>query len=409
MAAPKVLAVDLDGVVHPVTVEIITSAIEQARREDAEMILLRLNTPGGLMDAMRQSVEKIIASPVPIVSYVTPSGGRAASAGFFLLEAADVAAMAPGTNTGAAHPVILGREMDPVMKQKAENDAAASIRSLVDRRGRNSALSEAAVRQSKSYTDKEALDNKLIDLVARDEHELIMRLDGRLITRFDGRSKTLRLASATLVVYERNLRQKVLSAVSDPNIALMLLVLGALAIYVEFTSPGLILPGVAGAIMVLLGMGAISLLPINWTGAALLVLSIALFVLEAKFTSHGILGVGGAIAMILGAMLLVDAPVPEMRVRLSVAAALAVPFAAITIFLLTLALQARSAKVVTGMEGMAGAEGVAISTLNPEGKVMVRGEYWDAFADAPVAPGGKVRVTAVEGLKLRVHGSNDSR
>jgi membrane-bound serine protease (ClpP class) len=401
-AAEKVLAVDVDGIVHPVTVEILSSAIEQARQQKAVLLLIRLNTPGGLMDAMRESIEKILASPVPVVTFVTPSGGRAASAGFFLLEAGDVAAMAPGTNTGAAHPVLVGGQMDPIMKQKIEQDASALLRSICSKRGRNFALAEKAVLESKSFTEHEALTEHLIDLEAAGDRDLLSKLDGREITRFDGRKQILRVADADVVAYEKNTRQKILAAIADPNIALILLVLGALGIYVEFTSPGLIAPGIAGAILALLGLSALSMLPINWLGAALLILALTLFVLEAKFTSHGILGIGGAVAMVLGAMLLVNSPFPEMRVKFITAVALALPFAAITILLVSLVVQARANKVLTGTEGMIGATGVATSALAPDGMVFVRGEYWNAISPAPLPAGSRVRVTAIDGLRLTV-------
>jgi len=397
-----VLAVDIDGVVHPVTTEIITRALERAKAEDFQVVLIRLNTPGGLMDAMRASIEKIVAAPVPVVTYVAPSGARAASAGFFLLEAGDVAAMAPGTNTGAAHPVVIGAPMDPVMKQKVENDAAAALRSLVARRGRNAALAEKAVLESKSFTEKEALDNKLIELVARDEGELLRQLDGREVTRFDGSKSVLRLAGAEIVAYEKNTREKILSAISDPNVALLMLVLGALGIYVEFSAPGLIVPGVAGAILAVLGLSALSVLPINWAGAALLVLAFTLFALEAKFASHGILGAGGAVSMLLGALLLVESPVPEMRIRLSTAIALTLPFTLITVFLLSLVVRARASKVTTGAEGMIGETGSALTALKPQGRVFVRGEYWNAVSSVPVEAGRQVRVIGIEGLLLTV-------
>ncbi|MGA2134065.1 MAG: nodulation protein NfeD [Bryobacteraceae bacterium] len=401
-ATPRVLAVDVDGMIHPVTVEILNRAIAQAKQEDAAVLLVRLNTPGGLMDAMRQSIEKIIASPVPVVTYVTPSGSRAASAGFFLLEAGDVAAMAPGTNTGAAHPVVMGGEMDAVMKQKLENDAAAELRSITVKRGRNSALAEKAVRESQSFTDKEALDEHLIDLSARDEQDLLDKLDGREVTRLDGTRVTLHTRGAAVTIYERNLRQRIISAVSDPNIALVLLVLGALGIYVEFTSPGLIVPGILGAIMALLGLSALSVLPINWLGAALLLLAFTLFILEAKFATHGILGSGGALSMVLGAVMLIDSPLPEMRIHLSTAIALALPFSLITMLLLTLVVRARRNKVVTGREGMQGEMGTAVTPLAPGGTVLVRGEYWEAVSGAPVAPGDRVRVIGIDKLKLTV-------
>jgi membrane-bound serine protease (ClpP class) len=400
-AAPRVLRVDVDGVVHPVTVEIVTRAIEQAKQEGDTVLLVHLNTPGGLMDAMRECIEKLVASPVPVITYVAPSGARSASAGFFILEAGDVAVMAPGTNTGAAHPVLIGGQMDPVMKQKIENDAAASLRSIVAKRGRNSALAEKAIRESQSFTDKEALDNHLIELVASDDQDLLSKLDGREITRLDG-SRTVLHTRGPIVVYERTLRQKILSAISDPNLALVFLVLGALGIYVEFTSPGLIVPGILGAILALLGLSAISVLPINWLGAALLLLAFALFILEAKFATHGILGAGGALAMVLGAVMLIDSPLPEMRIHLSTAIALALPFSLITLVLLSLVLRARRNKVVTGAEGMIGEMGTALTALSGGGKVFVRGEYWDAVSAAPLTPGARIRVIGIDKLKLTV-------
>jgi membrane-bound serine protease (ClpP class) len=401
-AVPKIIAVDVDGMVHPITAEIVDGALAQARNEHASLVLVRLNTPGGLMDAMRATIEKIVASPVPVVTYVTPSGGRAASAGFFLLEAGDVAAMAPGTATGAAHPVLMGAEMDAVMKQKVENDAAAYLRSICGKRGRNSALAETAVRESKSFTEREALDQKLVELIAPGERQLLAELDGRTVTRFDGTVTTLHTAGGEIVEYRLTLRQKIVSAIADPNIALVLLIIGALGIYVEFSSPGLIAPGVFGGILVLLGLSAISVLPINWLGAALLLLACTLFVLEVKFTSHGVLGVGGAVAMVLGAVMLIDSPAPELRIHWSTALAVTLPFSAITVFLLTIAARARRNKVETGSEGMIRQIGEALTDLGPEGKVFVHGEYWDAVAVRPVAAGARVKVTAIDRLKLTV-------
>ena len=401
-AAPKVIAVDVDGIVHPVTVEIVGSAVERARQENAALIIMRLNTPGGLYDAMRETIEKMVASPVPVVTFVAPSGGRAASAGFFLLESGDVAAMAPGTNTGAAHPVAMGGEMDPIMKQKVENDASAYMRSIATKRGRNSALAETAVRESKSFTEREALDQHLIDLIAGNEQELLAALDGRTIIRFDGRHETLHTAGGVIEVYQKTLRERIISAIADPNIALVLLVVGALAIYVEFSNPGLIAPGVVGAILVLLGLSAISVLPINWLGVALLLLAFTLFALEAKFASHGVLGAGGAFSMVLGSVLLINSPLPELRVHWGTAIALALPFSLITVLLLSLAVRARRGKVATGSEGMIGETGAAVTALGPEGKVFVHGEYWDAVAAGPVAAGTRVRVTAIDKLKLTV-------
>jgi membrane-bound serine protease (ClpP class) len=401
-AAPKAVAVNINGMIHPVTVEIVSGAIEQAKQQGASLLLIRLNTPGGLMDAMRETIEKIVSSPVPVVAYVAPSGGRAASAGFFLLESADIAAMAPGTNTGAAHPVAIGGQMDAVMKEKVENDAAAYLRSICGKRGRNSALAETAVRESKSFTEREALEQHLIELVAPSERELMVALDGRTVTRFDGTQVTLHTSGAAIDDYHPTTRQRIISAVADPNLALVILVLGALGIYVEFAVPGMIAPGVIGAIFVLLGLSAISVLPINWLGAALLVLAFALFVLEAKIASHGVLGAGGAVAMVLGAVLLIDSPVPEMRIRWSTAVALALPFSLITVFLVSLVVRARRNKVETGVEGMIGLEGAALTDIAPNGKIFVHGEYWDAVSAVPIRAGGRIRVMAIDRLKLTV-------
>jgi membrane-bound serine protease (ClpP class) len=408
-AAATALVVDVDGMVHPITAEIVRGAIAQAGREHAAVLIVRLNTPGGLMDAMRETIEAIVSSPVPVVTFVAPSGGRSASAGFFILEAGDVAAMAPGTNTGAAHPVAFGGEMDAVMKEKVENDAAAYMRSICSKRGRNSALAETAVLQSKSFTEREALDQHLIDLVAPGEQALLAALNGRTVARFNGSSQTLATAGAQIEIYQRSLRQKIVSAIADPNIALILLVIGAVLIYVEFTSPGLIAPGVVGAILALLGLSAISILPINWLGAALLLLALTLFALEAKFASHGVLATGGAVCMMLGAVMLIDSPLPEMRIHWSTAIALTLPFSAITVLLLSLALRARRAKAVTGSEAMVGEMGDSITELAPAGKVFVNGEYWDATSLRPAAAGVRVRVTAIDRLRLTVEPMDNPR
>jgi membrane-bound serine protease (ClpP class) len=399
--APQVVAVSIDGEISPITPEIVGHAIEQAKAENAALLLIRINTPGGLLDATRALIQKLDASPVPILTYVTPSGARAASAGFFVLEAGDVAAMAPGTNTGASSPVLLVGQMDQVMRDKVENDAAAMLRSMMSRRGRNSEVGEQTIRQAKSFTEKEALDQKLIELIASSQEQLFQQLDGREITRWDGHKQVLHLEGAAVTEARETLRERVVSAIADPNIGFILLVLGVLGIYVEFTSPGLIFPGIAGAILALLGLSSLSILPINWTGVALLVLALSLFVLEAKFTSHGMLGIGGTISMVLGALLLVNGP-PEMRIHLSTALAVALPFAAITMFLVSIVVKARRNKVLTGPEGMIGQLGIARTALEPEGQVLVRGEYWDAVATAPVPAGAQVRVSGVAGLKLQV-------
>jgi membrane-bound serine protease (ClpP class) len=400
-AAPKVIAVDIDGVIHPITVDLLTHALDQAASQNAAAVLLRLNTPGGLLDATRQLNEKIVASRVPVIAYVTPSGGRAASAGFFILEASDVAAMAPGTNTGASSPVALTGTMDETMRHKVENDASAWLRSTVEKRGRNATLADTTIRQASSFTEKEALDQHLIDLVAPTTEKLLEALDGREIKRFDGRTEILHLGGAEVVPYDLTLRERVISAIADPNIGFILLVVGALGLYVEFNSPGLIFPGVAGGISLLMGASSLAVLPLNWVGVSLLLLGGTLFILEAHFASHGILGTGGTVAMVLGALMLVDGP-PEMRIHLLTALSVSVPFALITMFLLTLAIRARRNKALMGGEGLLNEIGEARTALAPAGKVFVHGEYWDAESSTPVEQGGEVRVVSIEGLKLRV-------
>lgn len=400
-ATSKIVAITVDGVVHPVTVEILSHAFEQARDQKADLILIRLNTPGGLLDATRKLIERIDASPIPVVTFVTPSGGRAASAGFFLLEAGDVAAMAYGTNTGAASPVRIGGEMDPVMRRKVENDSAASLRSQAAKRGRNATLAEKAVFEAKSFSDNEALEAHLVDLTVRDETELLLKLNHREITRFDGSRLTLQLDNPQLVEYRLTIRERLMTGLSDPNIAFLILILGALCLYIEFSSPGLVAPGVFGAILLMLGLSAMSVVPINWMAAGLIVAGLASFVLEAKFTSHGVLGVGGVVALVLGALFLVEGP-PELRIRLSTALGVALPFGLITFFLVVLVVRARANKVVTGASGMTGKKGVSVTELSPAGKVLVGGEYWNAVCTNNAPSGAAVRVLELNGLLLKV-------
>ena len=403
----EVFRLDIDNVIHPVTVEMVADAVDQARARGSTLLLIRLNTPGGLMEASREVVEKLIASPTPVVTWVAPSGAHAASAGFFVLLSGDVSAMAPGTHTGAASPVVLGRELDPILRRKIESDAGAWLRSIASRRGRNAALAEKAVSEAKSFTEQEALDSNLINLIAKDETELLSRLDGTLITRFNGTKQLLALRDAKVAIYQPSLRQKLLKALSDPNIALVVLLLGALGLYVEFSMPGLIFPGVAGAILLLLGLSAMALLPLSWLGISLIALALTLFVLEAKFTSFGILGAGGAAAMILGALFLIEGP-PEFRISLGTAIGIALPFALISVFLTTLVIRARGSKVQTGVSGLVGETGIARTALNPEGKILVHGEYWDAVSSAAITEGTRVRVLSIDGMRLIVERLPDS-
>src|SRR5271169_2682918 len=403
LSASSVVKIKLDDTIQPVSDEYIDRAIERARQSNADAVLIELRTPGGLVDSTRSIIAKILASPVPVIVYVAPSGGRAASAGFFILEAADVAAMAPGTNTGAAHPVTLGGEkMDDVMKQKLENDAAAFMRSFVGPRGRNVTLAESAVRESKSWTDKEALDLHLIDYVARDQEDLFKQIDGKPIKRFDGKTVTLHLVGAPVVELQMTLKQRILDFLLDPNIAFLVLAVGALALYAEFNHPGAILPGVVGVVFILLALLALNLLPTRYAAFTLIMAAFVMFALEAKFATHGVLGIAGIALMTIGGLLLVDGPIPEMRVKLWTALSVSIPLGVITVFLMSIALKARRNKVVTGQQGMIGSVGEARTDIDPEGKVFVQGELWNAHASSRVQMGEHVVVRKIDGLELEV-------
>jgi len=398
-----VLKIVIDDTIQPISDEFIGRALDQAAREHDEAVLIELSTPGGMLDSTRSIIAKILASPVPVIIYVAPSGARAASAGFFILESADVAAMAPGTNTGAAHPVIFGGEkMDDVMKAKMENDAAAFMRSFVSKRGRNVDLAESAVRQSKSFTDQEALKEHLIDVVAPDVPDLLKQLDGRQIARFNGSTTVLHLANQRVQTLDMSLKQRILDFIMDPNVAFILFAIGMLALYVEFNHPGAIVPGIVGFIFILLAVFAFNILPTRYAALILIVAAFVMFILDAKFATHGALTVGGIGLMILGALLLIDAPIPEMRVHLTTALAVSVPIGLITVFLVGLVVKARRSKVVTGSQGLVGEVGVAQSALEPAGKVFVHGELWDAVSSANIAAGARVLVKRVDGLRLEV-------
>ena len=400
-ARASVLRISLNDMIHPISDEYIGRALAEAARENDGAVVIEMTTPGGLLDSTRSIVEKLMTSKVPVIIYVSPTGSRAASAGFFLLEAADVAAMAPGTNTGAAHPVLLGEKMDDVMKTKMENDAAAFMRTIATRRGRNVAVAESAVRQSKSFTEDEALQQHLIDFVAPNLTALLKAAEGKTIKRYDGRVFTLHL-TGPVRTYDMSLKERILSMLMDPNIAFLLFALGSLAIFAELNHPGAVIPGVVGIISILLALFALNLLPTRYAALALLIAAFALFALEAKYATHGVLGIGGMICMVLGALFLVDGPIPEMRVHLLTALIVSVPIGAITIFLMTLALRARRGRVTTGREGMIGEIGVARTQLEPSGKVFVHGELWNATAKTSLAAGARVRVAGVEGLQLIV-------
>ena len=397
-----VLRVSIDDAIQPVTAEYVGRALETAAANHDQAVLIEINTPGGLVDSTRKIIEKIVASPVPVIIYVTPSGSRAASAGFFILESADVAAMAPGTNTGAAHPVILGAKMDDLMKQKMENDAAALMRSVVAKRGRNVELAESAVRESKSFTDQEALDKKLIEYIAPSEQDLFHQLSGKSFKRFDGTTLTLSISGQPVVDYRMTLKQRLLSYIMDPNVAFILLAIGALALYAEFNHPGAVIPGTVGAVFILLASFALNLLPVRFAAIAMIIGAFALFAAEAKFASHGVFTTGGIALLTIGGLFLVDAPIPEMRVHLLTALAVSIPLGIITAFLMSIAVRARRNKIVTGEQGLIGEIGVAQTPLSPAGKVFVHGELWDAISTMPVPAGEQIVVRQVDGLTLRV-------
>src|SRR5215831_18837090 len=340
-SSADVLKVVIDDTIQASTAERVERAIDRASERKYEAVLVELNTPGGMMGSMENIMQKIIASPLPVIIYVTPGGSRAASAGFFILESADVAAMAPGTHTGAAHPVTLtGGKMDDVMKAKIENDSAAFMRSYVAKRGRNVEAAESAVRESKSFTDAEALKNNLIDSVARDEQDLFKQLQGKTVKRFSGTAVKLELAGQSIREYDLTVKERILAYIMNPNVAFILLAIGALALYAEFNHPGAVLPGTVGVVFILLAAFALNLLPVSHAALLMILASFILFALEAKFATHDILGIGGIVMLTLGALMLVDAPIPEMRVRLLTALAVSIPVGLITIFLMGVALKA---------------------------------------------------------------------
>ena len=402
-ASADVLKIKVNDTIQPITDEYIGRALAEAQQHGDKAVLIELNTPGGLLESTRDIVTKILNSAVPVIIYVAPTGSRAASAGFFILESADVAAMAPGTNTGAAHPVtITGGKMDDIMKAKVENDSAAFMRSYVAKRGRNVEIAESAVRESKSFTDAEALKDNLIDLVAANEQDLLRQLQGKTVKRFDGKQVKLDLAGQPIRDYDLTLKERILGYIMDPNVAFILLAIGALALYAEFNHPGAVVPGTVGVVFILLAAFALNLLPVRHAALLMILASFILFALEAKFATHGVLGIGGIAMLTLGALLLVDAPIPEMRVRLLTALSVSIPIGLITVFLMGIALKARRNKVVTGPQGMIGEVGVARTPLSPQGKVFVHGELWDAVSSVNVAAGESVVVREVDGLQLRV-------
>ncbi len=410
LSSAEVLKIVVKDTIQPITVEYVGRALDEAARNKDQAVLIEINTPGGLMVSTRDIIERILASPVPVIIYVTPSGSWAASAGYYILQSADVAAMAPATNTGAGHPVSMGGEkMDDIMKEKVENDAAALMRSVVSKRGRNVEVSETVVRKSTSFTDREALSQHLIDYVATSEQDLFKQLQGKTVKRIDGQTVTLNLVGQTVRMLDLSVKERILSFIIDPNISYLLLTIGVFALYAEFNHPGAVVPGTVGVIFILLAMFALNLLPTSFAAVALILLSFVLFALEAKLASHGVLAIAGMLTLTLGGLLLVDGPIPEMRVRLGTALAVSIPLGIITVFLMTVALKARANKVVTGSQGLIGEIGVSQSALSPTGKVLVHGELWDALSSADVAAGQSVVVRRVNGLQLQVEPSASVR
>jgi membrane-bound serine protease (ClpP class) len=402
-ASAEVLKVVVDDTIQPITQEYISRAIDQAQRNNDQAVLIEINTPGGLVDSTRKIIESITSSKVPVIVYVAPSGARAGSAGIFILEAADVAAMAPGSNAGAAHPVNLGGgNVDEVMKEKIENDTAALMRSVVSRRGRNVEVAESAVRQSKSFTDGEALSQHLIEYVASSQEDLFRQMQGKSFKRFNGQDVTLDLVGQPVVPFAMTLKEHILDYLMDPNISFILLAIGALALYAEFNHPGAVVPGTVGIVFILLAVFALNLLPTRFAALGLILAAFGLFAAEAKFVSHGVLTIGGIVLLTLGGLVLVDSPIPEMRVHLLTALVVSVPLGLITAFLMTIAVKARRNKVVSGAQGLIGETGVAQTDLAPHGKIFVHGELWDAVSSYKVLVGQFVIVRKVDGLVLQV-------
>jgi len=400
---PLVEKLVLDETIQPVSAEMLNRALDRASRDGASALLIEMNTPGGLVDSMRKMAGAILSSRVPVIVYVTPAGARAGSAGFFLLEAADIAAMAPGTNAGAAHVVFEGGgKPDETLSQKVENDAEAFLRSYVAKHNRNSDAAIAAVATSHSYTAEEALNQHLIDLVAANDKDLLDKVDGREIVHMDGSKLTLHTKNARINIVEPTLRETLLGWLVNPNIALLLLVGGAMLIYLEFNTPGTIVPGALGTLMVLLGIFALDLLPIRFTAVMLLVAAFVLILLEAKFGGHGALALTGIICLVFGTLTLVAAPIPELRVHPWVAIGVGLGFGSITAFLVRLAWRARRRKARLGADALVGSEASAMEPLSPEGHVLVDGEIWRAVASEAVPKGTKLRVVGHEQFLLRV-------
>lgn len=406
----KVISINIDGTINPVSADFIRNSIEKAGRENAECLIIRLNTPGGLLKSTRQIVSDILESPVPVVVYVSPGGAHAGSAGVFITLASHIAAMAPGTNIGAAHPVTLEQQMDSTMNEKATNDAAAFIRSIAEKRHRNITWAERAVRRSYSYSETEALEDSVIDLIAKNEKELLTQIEGKTVELSSG-SKTLHTASATIEESKMNVWEKILDIISDPNIAYILFLLGLYGMIFELYNPGAILPGIVGVIALILALYSMHTLPINYAGLALIVFAIILFLLEIKIVSHGLLAIGGVISLLLGSMMLIKSgsPLEMVRISRSVIISATTITALFFLFVVGLGIKAQRRKGVTGIEGLIGDTGEVTETLAPAGRIKVQGEIWNAETlSGPINTGEKVRIKEMKDLKLYVEKISNS-
>jgi membrane-bound serine protease (ClpP class) len=397
----KVDLIDVDAAITPVVAEYIVTSINRAAGNGAEAIIIQMNTPGGLVDAMQQIVMRIMASEIPVIVYVAPSGARAASAGVFITLAANIAAMAPTTHIGAAHPVQMEGKMDKTMEKKVVNDLAAMIRGIAEKRGRNAVWAEDAVRQSVSITESEALKDHVIDVIAPDIPSLLNAIDGRTVDLATGK-RVLLTAGAEVERLPMGFRDKLLGIIGNPNIAYILMILGFYGLYFELSNPGAIFPGVAGAICLILAFYALQTLPINYAGLMLIILAIALFIAEAFITSHGILGVGGTVAMLLGSVMLIDSTAPYLQISWAVILPVVALSALLFIITVTVAVRVHREKADTGKEGLIGMHAIVKEELDLTGQVFVRGEYWTARSDVPVQKGGQVTIVGIEGLTLIV-------
>jgi membrane-bound serine protease (ClpP class) len=397
----QVFVIKIDAPITPVVAEYIIKSIDRASDARAEAIIIQLNTPGGLVDSMQQIVMKMMASEVPTVVYVAPSGGRAASAGVFITIAANIAAMAPTTHIGAAHPVTMQGKMDKTMETKVVNDLAAMARGIAEKRGKNVKWAEEAVRKSVSITETEALKNHVIDLVAPDIPALVKEMNGRTVELVIGK-KTLSTDGAEVKEITMGFRYRLLEIISNPNIAYILMILGFYGLYFELSNPGAIFPGVAGAICLVLAFYALHTLPINYAGLILIIIGISLFIAEAFITSHGILGIGGTVAMLLGSVMLIDSASPVLQISWAVILPAVALSALLFIITVTVAVRVYREKPYTGKEGLIGMQATAKTDIHTDGQVFMRGEYWSAWSDEPIQKGEVVTVVAVEGLKVKV-------